>query len=237
MHGVLFDKDGTLIDFDSTWVPVYREATLHLADGDAVLAEDMMLRSGYDPRTGRCRGGTVLSVGTTDQMVATWRPDLSGPAFERAVAEVDQIYIAGASKNVTPLADLRGLFATLRQSGYALGIATNDATRSAELCFEGLGLAAELDFITGYDGVANPKPAADMALAFCTVCGIEPGNIAVVGDNVHDLEMGVAAGAGFTIGVLSGTADPGDFGPEADTVLATVAEVPGAVLERFAARG
>ena len=50
--------------------------------------------------------------------------------------------------------------------------------------------------------------------------------MAVVGDNVHDLEMGLAAGAGLRVGVLSGNCDAGDFEGKADVVLETVADLP-----------
>ena len=107
------------------------------------------------------------------------------------------MFAEGASRNVVPITDLAHLFARLKNDGFALGIATNDGTRSAELCFQQMGLASELDFITGYDGVEQAKPAPDMAYAFCAACALEPKDIVVVGDNIHDLEMGLAAGAGL----------------------------------------
>ncbi len=32
IRGVLFDKDGTLIDVNATWVPIYREMLMELFD-------------------------------------------------------------------------------------------------------------------------------------------------------------------------------------------------------------
>lgn len=232
-HGVLFDKDGTLIDFDSTWVPLYRAAAAELADGDDEWVERMLLITGYDPVSGRCLPGTLLTVGTTDQMVSAWRPDLSGGALRAAVDRADEVFVEGASRNLTPLTDLTDLFQSLRTSGFRVGVATNDNTRSARKCFEALGVSDLLDFVTGYDGVANAKPAPDMMLAFCETCALEPANVVVVGDNIHDLEMGVAAGAGFTIGVLSGNAAESDFAERASVVLASVADVPDELARRM----
>lgn len=233
MRGVLFDKDGTLIDFDATWLPLYRDAAALLAEGDAMRAEEMLARSGYDPATETFKAGSLLTVGTTDQMVAEWRPDLTESEGAAMIRRLDDMFAAGAVSNLAPITNLGGLFTRLKRDGFHIGIATNDATASAVECFGHLGLVSELDFITGYDGVKCPKPAADMALAFAQACGIEPSDIVVVGDNVHDLEMGVAAGAGFNIGVLSGTSKPADFKGVADAVLASVAELPDMLAARF----
>ena len=42
-----------------------------------------------------------------------------------------------------------------------------------------------------------------MVLGFCEAVEVAPGEVAVVGDAVHDLAMGRAAGVGLTVGVLS----------------------------------
>ena len=34
IRGALFDKDGTLIDFDRTWQPIAERLVLQIADGD-----------------------------------------------------------------------------------------------------------------------------------------------------------------------------------------------------------
>lgn len=233
MRGVLFDKDGTLIDFNATWLPLYRAAALRLAGGDDMRAEDMLARTGYDAVTGQFASGSVLTVGTTDQMISVWRPDLSGCELAQAIVVTDALFAESAADHISPLVDLAQLFARLKSDGFHLGIATNDCTQAAVACFEHLGLVSELDFITGYDGVEKAKPAADMGLAFAEACGIDPGGVVVVGDNPHDLEMGVAAGAGFNIGVLSGTSRAEDFGQVADAVLNSVADLPDVLADRF----
>ncbi|MGI9412938.1 MAG: HAD family hydrolase [Hyphomicrobiales bacterium] len=234
--GILFDKDGTLIDFEATWQPVYHTVAHHVADGDAARADALLALAGFDPVAKRCKAGSVLAAGTADDLAALWRPDLGGEALVSMVDRLNDMFTAGAIEHLAPLTDLGALFDSLKVDGRRLGIATNDVTRSADACFEHLGLTAMLDFVTGYDGVPQAKPAPDMVYAFCAACGLEPGEVAVVGDNVHDLEMGLAAGAGLRVGVLSGNCDAQDFGALADILLDTVTGLP-AALERHAATG
>ena len=129
--GILFDKDGTLIDFEATWHPVNRLAALHVAGGDQARAENLLERAGFDHAAQRCRPGTILAAGTAEELAAVWRPDLSGAALAAMVVELDDIFTAGALEHLTTLTDLDALFGALKSGGHRLGIATNDVTRSA----------------------------------------------------------------------------------------------------------
>ena len=53
-----------------------------------------------------------------------------------------------------------------------------------------------------------------------------PREVAVVGDNPHDLEMARSGGAGAAIGVLSGNSGADDLAPLADVVLPSIRELP-----------
>jgi phosphoglycolate phosphatase len=130
-----------------------------------------------------------------------------------------------------PLIPLEPILRELKSRGIKLGIATNDNQVSARNHVALLGIGPLIDFVVGYDSVERAKPAGDMVHAFCDACGLEPGEVAVVGDNLHDLEMAHDAGAGLAIGVLSGNSRSEDFGTTADAVLASIAELP-AFLER-----
>jgi phosphoglycolate phosphatase len=61
-----------------------------------------------------------------------------------------------------------------------------------------------------------------MVLHLCAALGVAPGRTAVVGDAPADLAMARAAGAGLTIGVLSGVGAAADLEPLADVVIASV---------------
>ena len=88
------------------------------------------------------------------------------------------------------------------------------------------------DAAYGYDAVANPKPAPDSLYAFSDLTGLKPSEIAMVGDNRHDLEMARAGGAGLAVGVLSGTGTRESLAPMADVILDSVADLPAYLADR-----
>ena len=227
IRGILFDKDGTLIDFPSTWEPVLRALALEFSEGDARLAEELVARAGYDRSLGVFKPGSIWAAGNTLDLVGAWLP-LAGDGERVELARFIDDYCAKTAPNTAvPVTDLGSLFAGLRGSGMILGVATNDVTRSATATLERLGVADQLIAILGYDSVARPKPAADMVIAFCAMAEIEPDEVAVVGDNLHDLIMARAAGAALAIGVLTGNGTRRDLEPHADHLIGSIEDLPG----------
>ena len=139
--------------------------------------------------------------------------------FDRFTAE------EGAAQSV-PLPGSQNAIARLHGSGLRLGVATNDSTAGAERTLLALGVAQMFDAAYGYDAVARPKPAPDVLLAFSDLTGLKPSQIAMVGDNRHDLETARAAGAGLAVGVLSGTGTRETLASMADVLLDSVADLP-----------
>jgi phosphoglycolate phosphatase len=225
LAGILFDKDGTLLDFALTWERAVPAILGQLADGDdgriSVLADAV----GFDLAAGRFRPGAAFIAGTTSDYGPAIAAALGVP-FDRNFA--DRINAACDSEGIltlTPIGDIAGLFAALRNRGLALGIATNDTEVSARRQMTALGLDRHLAFIAGYDSGHGAKPAPGMVTAFAATIDVAPARIAMVGDSLHDLRAGRAAGA-MTIGVLTGFADADELGDHADHILPSVAELP-----------
>jgi phosphoglycolate phosphatase len=232
IRGILFDKDGTLIDVIGTWLPVYREMLAEAFPGRQGHWDEVLLESGYDPEANNFKANSLMAAGTTDQLVDLWWPGLSEMERRLKIERVDQDFRTRSVKYLRPLIELEPLFQHLKARNLMIGIATNDNEASARNHLRLLKLDHVVDFVAGYDSVKRAKPADDMVHAFCRACSLEPADVAVVGDNPHDLEMARSAGAGLAIGVLSGNSTSEDFGQLADTVLGSIAELP-AYLERL----
>ncbi len=226
IKGILFDKDGTLVDFHATWFAIGDILALRAADGDRDRANDLLDVAGFDFTTHSFRPDSIFAAGTNADIVSLWYPHLANGARQALIAEFDRFTTEeGASKPVV-LPGCREALAALHATGRQLGIATNDSTGGAERTLLALGVAQMFAATYGYDAVANPKPAPDTVYAFCDFTGLRPSQVAMVGDNRHDLEMAKAAGAGLAVGVLSGTGTRDSLSQLADVILDSVADLP-----------
>jgi phosphoglycolate phosphatase len=231
IKGVLFDKDGTLIDVTGTWVPAYRQVLAEIfADHDAAEIEAKFVAAGYDPATGAFKAGSVLAQGTTRDIIEVWWPGLDAANVAEKMKLLDIDYRDLGLKHLKPLMPLRPILEELRAMGFRLGVATNDT--AAALHMGALDAAQLFDVILGADSVARPKPFGDMIHAFADAVGLKARDVAMVGDNPHDMETAHDAGAGLAIGVLSGNSAADHLAPLADHVIADIAELP-ALLRRI----
>ena len=227
IRGIVFDKDGTLVDFQATWFAIGDLMALEAASGDRTHADELMARAGYDFANHGFRADSVFAAGTNADIVALWYPGLDAAGRQAMTLHFDTFTAREGARQSVPLPGCKEAIAELHRRGLRLGVATNDSTSGAEQTLAALGMSALFDAAYGYDAVANPKPAPDAVRAFADLTGLKPSQIAVVGDNRHDLEMARAAGAGLSVGVLSGTGTRATLEPLADVILGSVAELPG----------
>lgn len=212
---VIFDKDGTLIDFHAMWSGWAETLAdrLEAATGRP-LREPLFAMLGYDAALGQTIPGGALSATpmarlrehTADLLRTEGVPDsVVGDALDAAWHAPDPVTTA------QPLTDLVGLFEDLHRSGRRVAIATSDDRDPTERTLDALGLWPLVDaLVCADDGIAT-KPAPDAVLAIAARLGVDPANSAVVGDAPADLAMGRRAGCRLVIAVRTGVGTPAEL--------------------------
>ena len=222
---VLFDKDGTLIDFDGTWGPAFHAIIHALAKGEprAVRAQADALHFSLDDK--RFRATSPIIAGSSASYGRLWGEAIGRVDHAALRQEINSLSAAESIKSLTPIGRPGEVFAALIARGLRLGVATNDSEASARRHIEALGLSAKVEFIAGYNSGHGGKPEPGMVLAFARLIGVEPREVALVGDSIHDLHAARAAGA-LAIGVLSGPAGREELAPHADHIIADIGALP-----------
>ena len=222
IHGALFDKDGTLFDFQATWNAWAQMTLTDLAQGDLDKAAELGTRIGYDFRGARFDPTSEVIAGTPDDIVRLLHggvPDLSQDDL------LNRINTAAMTAPQVEAVPLGPWIATLRELGLRIGVATNDAEAPARAHLASVGQEQSFDFIAGYDSGYGGKPGPGMCLGFAKAVGLDPAQVIMVGDSTHDLLAGRAAGM-RTVAVLTGMAEQSDLEPHADAVLPDIGHLP-----------
>lgn len=222
LTGIVFDKDGTLYDFDATWGAWTMRMLESEAAGDAVLIEALAEMLGFDTATRRFRPDSVVIAHTTPEVVDVMLPLLPGRRRSELISRMDDLAADAPQVEAT---ELRELFENLRGQGIAVGVVTNDSEAPARAHLAASGVLERIDFLAGADSGYGAKPAPGQLEAFCATTGRAPGNCLMVGDSLHDLMAGRAAGL-RTLGVLTGPASREELAPMAEAVLPSIAELP-----------
>lgn len=214
IDGVLFDKDGTLFDFRQSWGGWTARLLGQLAV-DAAHADQLANAIGYDAKARDFHPDSPVIAATAVEISAALLPYLPG----RTQAELaDQLNALAQNAVMAPAVPLRPVLGALRDRGLKLGLATNDTEAPARAHLTGHDVLDLFDFVAGYDSGYGAKPAPGMCLAFARQTGIDPTRAVMVGDSLHDLEAGRAAGM-RCVAVLTGIAGAAELAPHADVVL------------------
>jgi phosphoglycolate phosphatase len=234
IQGILFDKDGTLLDYDATWAPLNKLAALEAAGGDPVVAERLLQAGGYDPATESHLPNSLLVSASNDVIAGSWAEMLGADPVE-LTQQITTVFEASSAATAVAVPGMEAVLAALKARGLALGVATNDSEDSAHASLAPFGVVEHFSYVAGFDSGHGSKPGPGMVAGFCEATGLAPGAIAVVGDSHHDMEMGRSAGAGLLVGVLTGTGGRDDLAPHAHHVLDSILELE-ALLDELGGR-
>jgi phosphoglycolate phosphatase len=237
IKGVLFDKDGTLIDFDGTWGPAAYEVMRVLSRGDAGRFRALVEVSEYVLEERRFRPTSPLVAGSSASYGPLWAAALGRPAGPELYEEMDDLFRSFGLRSLAPIHRPLDVARALAARGLSLGIATNDAESSARAQADAMGLTPLMAYIAGYDSGYGAKPGPGMVTGFVELIGAKPAEVLMVGDSLHDLHAARAAGA-VAVAVLTGPTGEGarrELGPHADHVLGSIAELP-ALADHLAAK-
>jgi phosphoglycolate phosphatase len=225
IRAILFDKDGTLVDFQRTWGPAVHDVMRHLTSGDSAAYEDLARASRFIEKEQRFLPDSPLIGEPTDVYGVPWAKTLGRPADAEFFAEIDRLLREATTLHLTAIGDPKAVLTELAARKYRLGMITNDPEVTARLHAHKLGIDAILDRIIGCDSGFGAKPEPGPVLAFAQMVGVAPCDLVVIGDTVLDLEAARRAGA-VALGVLTGPAVAATLRPHADALIASYEALP-----------
>jgi phosphoglycolate phosphatase len=229
LEAVLFDKDGTLVDFHATWSQGYADAARLMArqlGGDKVDAAALMRGAGMDPGTFRVPAASVMGCGTTPEIAANWAATLGLADSTSLARDLEAFFLDEIGSNPVAVACLDDTLVRLAAAGFRLGVATMDSAAMAERNLGLMGVRDRFEFVCGFDSGFGHKPTPGMVEAFSSATQVSAARIAMVGDSPHDLNMGRSAQVGLVVGVLTGAGVREELEPIADVVLDSIADLP-----------
>jgi len=107
IKGILFDKDGTLVDFHATWFAIGEMMALRAAGGDRARARQLLADAGYDFAAGRFKADSVFAAGTNADIVALWYPHAEKAERDAVVAVFDTEAADAAAARAVPVPGCR----------------------------------------------------------------------------------------------------------------------------------
>lgn len=208
---VIFDKDGTLIDFRLTWVDIISKL-LNTMSEYVPMTEELRTRVqealGIWVDVGTIDGSGPLAMGTFSECDALltyciYREGISWDKAQDIVRMVgDRVFRSDVrSQSIRPVQGAIPLLARLKDKGVHTAIATNDKAADASSDMVSIGAAYYVDLVVGADSVENSKPAPDMVKRICEHFGVDPSSTVLIGDTVMDALLGKNSGVGLTVGL------------------------------------
>ena len=211
IKGILFDKDGTLLEFQSTQHYIYATLLACLRD-DYQIPEPLLrqMREALGHLPDRLTPDSLIQFSTNQQIAEALSEPCQSYAEERGwqrpldtndvLALIEQFSL-GDDVPYVALPHVPETLRYLRKKDYRLGVATVDTLTATVAVLKKTGILDYFDYLgTGED--PRPKPDTPLAERFCSQCGILPNELLIVGDGKNDMLFAQNAGAHF-IGIDS----------------------------------
>ncbi len=175
LQTVLFDLDGTLIDSIRLILDSYHHT---------LTQHNLPARSDEEWLRGV---GTPLHI-----QFSQWHD--SPEMLEAMIATYREFNLKHHDRMVTVYPGVVEAVRQIKSSGIQTGLVTSKNRQGALRGLALVGLEALMDVMVCADEVSNPKPHPEPVEKAVALLGADPGRTVYVGDSIHDMHSGRAAG-------------------------------------------
>ena len=235
VDAIIFDKDGTLLDFDAFWITVTETALKNvfqvLSIEETCLPEIMKALGVHDgvtdPDGALCKG-TYEEIGHIVYGILCQH----GCTADRDA--VVQLVLDGYNRNadagnIQPTCPtLVEILRDLKAQGKLLALVTTDNPGITEKCLKGLGIDHFFDVLYTDDGKTPTKPDPYCANHLCDTFGIAKENLVMVGDTLTDVRFAKNAGIP-SVGLAKSEKSVAVLSGQAGIVIRDLSQLPSAL--------
>lgn len=231
IKAIIFDKDGTLLDFDSFWLTISYKAIediLAVVKQKLDLTEEILLALGVQNKVTDING--VLCKGTYAQIGRAIYKVLAKYDCRITEEEVIRLTVEAYHRNsevgiVKPTCkDIFGVLSRLKERGIKLAVVTTDDAFITKKCLEALGIDALFDAVYTDDGKYPVKPDAYCINDFCEKKGLSKSEVIMVGDTLTDVCFAQKGGIKI-IGVAKSDGNRSILEKETDVVVPDISYI------------
>ena len=193
---IIFDKDGTLLDFDAYWLKAAKHALSKILKSymaEDVPSDEVMSALGVNDGITSIKGalccGTYAQIGTEIQKVLTKYGHSSDveDVIEKTVEAFDSSVEYGEIKPTCE--NLGSALKNLKNHGLKLYVVTTDNYFGTEKHLKKLGIRECFDFLYTDDGEYPAKPDPYCIEDLCAKEGYDKSQIVMVGDTLTDVHF------------------------------------------------
>lgn len=229
IEGILFDKDGTLMELDTLWSvwfdQVWREIN-EVRPIEYKSKQQVAASIGLHIESERISPLGPLAIGTLEDIaiILSYHLYSDGFPWNDAVTLVRQ-RIQHVHEHITwdellePVRYVERFLKQASERGVKLAVVTSDDTDIAKEHLQILQLDHYFDYILGSDQITNPKPFPEIGIKACRKMDVNPENVIVIGDTNADMNLGKNLNSQASIGIVHESKGKGEHLTDANHIV------------------
>lgn len=235
LEGIIFDKDGTLVDMHRYWGEIIRRrshATIARYGLDIAALPRLCASMGLRLETGRLMPQGPVGLASREEVIKALRGCLDEMGVPTTVDEVSALFkqvhndfLPDIDRHIQPIEGVAPFLAALHGIGARMAVVTSDTVANTRRSLDLLGLGVYFQTIVGHDSTPEPKVSGVPALRALEAMGCGPAATVCVGDAPMDAIMTSKSGCRACIGVATGQIPVADLMMLTPYVAASMAEL------------